>query len=198
MNIAIIGPGNVGTALGERFSKNGHEVTYGARDPAEHAGSVSVAEAAKKADIVALTVPWAAAKDAIEQAGGLDGKIVIDATNPLKPQLAGLELGTDTSAGETIQKWAPKAKVVKAFNTIGFNIMQDTSFKDGKPVLFYCGNDADAKKTVHQLAEQMGFDPVDAGSIEQCRVLEPFAMLWISLAYQAGLGRDFAFRIIRR
>lgn len=198
MKIAIIGPGNVGTALGEAFKKRGHEVIYGERDPGKHPGSASIKEAAQSAGIVVFSVAWSGAEDAIRAAGDLSGKTVIDATNPLKPQLAGLELGTDTSAAEQVQKWADGAHVVKAFNTVGFNIMENASFPDGKPVLFYCGNDAGAKETVHQLAGELGFEPVDAGPITQARVLEPFAMLWISLAFQAGLGREFAFRLIRR
>jgi hypothetical protein len=198
MNIAIIGPGHVGTALGEGFAKHGHTVVYGARDPSKHAGSIEIQEAVRGSEIVVLTVPWAGASDAVKSCGDLGGKTVIDAINPLKPDLAGLELGTDTSACEVIQSWAPKAKVVKAFNTIGFNIMADTSFAGGRPLLLYCGNDAGAKKQVHQLAEELGFNPQDAGPITQARVIEPFALLWISLAYQAGLGRDFAFEIIKR
>jgi predicted dinucleotide-binding enzyme len=198
MKIAIIGPGNVGTALGEGFAKHGHEVAYGARDVAKHPESKPIQEAAGWAEVVVLAVPWEAAKNAIDEAGGLAGKIVIDATNPLKPQLAGLELGTETSAGEMVQEWAPEARVVKAFNTIGFNIMEDSSFPDGNPVLFYCGNDSGARKVVDQLAGELGFEPQDLGSIEQCRLMEPFALLWITLAYKAGLGREFAFRLIKR
>lgn len=197
MEIAIIGAGNVGNALGEGWTKAGHHVVYGVRKP-DGVDRISVQEAAAHAQVVVLSVPWSAAQEAVQSAGNLAGKVLIDATNPLKPDLSGLELGTNTSAAEKIQGWAPAASVVKAFNTIGFNIMQNAGFPDGKPVLFYCGDEAHAKQVVHQLAEDLGFAPQDAGPLTQARLLEPFAMLWISLAYQAGLGRDIAFKLMKR
>lgn len=198
MKIAIIGPGNVGTALGEGFSKHGHQVVYGANDTAKHPGSKPLAEAARDADVIVLAVPHTAAKEAMESLGDVAGKTVVDATNAIKPEFAGLVFSNDTSQGEMVQNWAPKAHVVKAFNTVGFNIMENASFPEGKPVMLYCGDDAASKQKVHQLAAELGFDPVDAGPLMQARVLEPFAMLWISLAYQAGLGREIAFQLIRR
>lgn len=198
MNIAIIGPGNVGKALGEGFAKHGHAVVYGAKDTAKNPEAKPIQEAAKGADVVVLAVPYSAAKEVLASLGDLAGKTVIDATNAVKADFAGLVFANDTSQGEMVQHWAPRAHVVKAFNTVGYNIMENTTFPDGKPVMLYCGDDAGAKKQVHQLATELGFDPVDAGPLTQARVLEPFAMLWISLAYQAGLGREFAFQLIRR
>jgi predicted dinucleotide-binding enzyme len=90
------------------------------------------------------------------------------------------------------------AKVVKAFNTVGFNIMANPAFGADRPVMFYCGDDAAAKQTVRPLVEQLGFEAVDAGPLSQARVLEPFALLWISLAYAQGQGRDIAFKLLRR
>jgi 8-hydroxy-5-deazaflavin:NADPH oxidoreductase len=125
-------------------------------------------------------------------------KILIDATNPLLPDLSGLALGTTTSAAEQIAAWAPGAHVVKAFNTIGFNIMAQPRFGQDRALLFYCGDDAQAKNTVAQLASTIDFDPVDAGPLKQARLLEPFAMLWISLAFSQGFGREFAFKLLKR
>ena len=87
---------------------------------------------------------------------------------------------------------------MKAFNTVGFNIMENPAFRSDKAVMFYCGDDAGAKQTVKQLTEELGFDAVDAGPLTQARVLEPFALLWISLAYGRGLGREIAFKLMRR
>jgi len=211
MNIAIIGSGNVGGTLGTRFAKDlGHKVVFGVRNPdskdlkkvldeaGPNARAASIADATKVSDVVILATPWPAAKDAIQNAGDLSGKILIDATNPLKADLSGLEVGRDGSAGELVAQWAPGAKVVKAFNTVGNNVMGDSKFPGGKVALFYCGNDAEAKKVAATLAAELGFDPLDAGPLTQCRVLEPFALLWISLAFQAGFGREIAFQFLRR
>lgn len=209
MKIAILGSGNVGGALGVRWAKAGHEVTFSSRHPDSDqvkklvsvAGGKAAAaqprDAACYADAVLLAVPWPAARDALVEAGDLKDRIIIDATNPLRPDLSGLALGADTSAGEQIAAWHPEARVVKAFNTIGANIMADPAFPGGKVFLPYCGNHAEAKRIIHGLAAELGFDPFDAGPISQARVLEPFAMLWISIAF-GGTGRDFAFGMLRR
>ena len=150
------------------------------------------------ADIVVLAVPWGSAQDAIRGAGDLRGKVVVDATNPLKPDLSGLALGHTTSAGEEIARWAAGAKVVKAFNTIGAQHMANPRFDGQSASMFICGDDAAAKKTVASLAAALGFEPVDAGPLTQARLLEPLALLWISMAYAYGQGTDIAFRLLRR
>ena len=88
--------------------------------------------------------------------------------------------------------------MVKAFNTIGANIMANTSFGSEKPSLCYCGDDAEAKQIVKQLAEEIGFEPLDVGPLTQARLLEPFALLWISMALKYGYTRDIAFKLLRR
>ena len=198
LKIGMIGAGNVGGTLGKRWAALGHTVTYGVRNP--DASAKTVREAAEASDIIVLATPWGAARDAIQAAGAaLDGKVLIDATNPLLPNLAGLEIGATTSAAEHIAQWAPKARVVKAFNSVGANIMANPDFGSGKKVaMFYCGDDALAKAQVKQLAADLGFDALDAGPLTQARVIEPFAMLWISLAYVAGFGRDIGFELLRR
>src|SRR5215471_857391 len=210
MKIGIIGSGNVGGALGTGWSRAGHEVIFSSRNPqskemqevAAKAGPraklATTAEAARAADVVLLATPWGSAEQAVRSAGDLKGKVLIDAVNPLLPDLSGLTLGTTTSAGEQVAQWAPGAKVVKAFNTVGSNIMADSRFANGRVVLFYCGDDADAKKTVHQLVADLGFEAIDAGPLKQARLLEPFALLWISLAFQGGFGREIGFEFLRR
>jgi NADPH-dependent F420 reductase len=209
MNIGIIGSGNVGGTLGTRWAHAGHKVTFGSRHPESkemrdlaakagaNARAGSVAQTAQ-ADVILLATPWPAAEEAIRAAGDLSGKVVIDATNPLRPDLSALTAGTTTSAAEQVAQWTPAARVVKAFNTVGANIMANPAFGADRPVMLYCGNDAKAKQIVHSLIAELGFEPVDAGPLTQARTLEPFALLWISLAYQAGLGREIAFKLLRR
>lgn len=101
------------------------------------------------------------------------------------------------SAGEAVTQWCPGARVVKAFNTVGFNIMENPRFGEQRAVMFLCGNE-DGKPTVQALADEMDFETVDAGSIESARMLESFALLWIHGAYKFGMGRDYAFALARR
>ena len=219
MRIAILGAGNVGGTSGRRWAAAGHDVAFGVRQPAKGAAAVkggdglpararvvSPVEAVKGAAAVLLATPWSAAHDALLEAGAaegaLDGLPVLDATNPIKSNF-GLDVGPNGESGaERLQAMVPNAKVVKVFNTTGFNNMADALY-DGEPtVMFHAGNDAAAKRTAHELAAALGFDVVDSGNLAQARLLEHFAMLWISLAYGAAgapvLGRDFAFRLVRR
>ncbi len=210
MKIGIIGSGNVGGALGGRWAKLGHEVIFGTRNPqgsdvqqlaAKASGKTSVAalaDAAREGEVVLLSTPWPATQQIIAGLGDLSGKILIDATNPLLPDLSGLTHGATTSGGEQVAGWARGAKVVKAFNTVGANILANSTFDGHKPVMFYCGDDAEAKQVVKKLIDELIFEAVDAGPLRQARLLEPFALLWISMALVHGLGRDFAFELLRR
>jgi predicted dinucleotide-binding enzyme len=131
MNLGIIGAGNVGGTLGKSWAKAGHKIQFGLRNTAKpevgtllkdigaSARAVSVADAAAFGEVVVLTTPWDAAQAAIQSAGSLEGKILVDCTNPLKPDLSGLAIGLDTSAAEQVKLWATGARVVKCFNTTG-------------------------------------------------------------------------------
>ena len=206
MRIAVIGTGHVGGALGLGWAKAGHEVVFGSRDPGGHdvkqllkenASAATVAEAVKGADVVALAIPWGAVPDVIEEIGAeLRGKILIDCTNPAK-QWPAMDHSAG-SGGEQVAKLVPGTKVVKAFNTTGFENMQNPKFPDGAVTMFYAGDDADAKKAVHALVKDLGFDAVDAGGLAQAHALEVLASLWGTLAYGQKMGRSIAFRLMRR
>lgn len=178
-------------------------MTLAARDPnsvktraavqASGAPARPIAQAVAGAEVILLATPWDAVEDALRAAGPLAGKVLLDATNPLKPQLAGLTHGRDTSGAEHVAMLAPGAKVVKVFNTIGAQHLSD-----GKGVtMFLCGDDSDARKAAAQLAQDVGFEPMDVGSLKEARLLEPLALLWITLAYRRGLGHSFALSILR-
>jgi len=191
LQIGILGSGNVGGALGRIWTAKGHAVQFGKR-------GASNAEATTSAQAVVLTVPWHAAQEAIRDCGNLAGKILIDCTNPLAPDLQGLTLGLTTSAGEQVAAWAPGAKVVKAFNTIGAARMGDADFGGVAADGFYCGDDAAAKQTVSGLIADAGMNPVDVGPLRNARLLEPLAMLWIDLAVNQKQGSNHAFKLLRR
>ena len=147
--------------------------------------------------MVVLTTPWNATQAAIQNAGYLSGKILVDCTNPLKPDLSGLTIGLDASAAEQIASWARGARVVKCFNTTGAENMTSPRFGADLAVMFIAGDDDAAKAIVVKLGDELGFEMVDAGALSIARLLEPVAMLWIHLAYRRGLGRDFAFKLLR-
>lgn len=166
--------------------------------PGRTPAPATVAEVAAFGEVVVLTTPWPTTQAAIQDAGNLGGKIVIDCTNPLKPDLSGLVLGHDTSAAEQIAQWVKGARVVKCFNSTGADNMANPKCGNDRPVMFLAGDDAAARAMVKQLGEDLGFEMVDAGNLAIARLLEPVAMLWIHLAYKGGFGRNFAFKLLRR
>jgi 8-hydroxy-5-deazaflavin:NADPH oxidoreductase len=206
MDIVIVGAGNVGHALGEGWRKAGHNLTLAVRDAgsAKAAGLkqqdfkvIPVSNAAAAGDVIVLAVPWPALSSVVKGVGSLAGKIVIDAINPLSPDFS-LATGHDDSAGETVARLAPGARVVKAFNTTGANNMADSRYPGGKLMMPIAGDDSAAKTTVMSLAADLGFEPVDVGPLVMSRYLEPVAMVWIKLALVQKLGRNFGFALLRR
>lgn len=209
MKIAVLGTGRVGSVLGSQFAAHGHEVMFGSRDP--HADRVhqlvksiggdtrasTIDVAGGWGEVVVLAVPWSAAEEIVRMAGTLEGKIVIDATNPIGPN-GMLVVGFDTSAAEQIASWAPSAQVVKAFNATGAANMAQPGYGPVQINAFLCGDSVEAKRVVSELAEEIGFAPVDCGPLTVSRYLEPMAMLWAQLAFQQGLGPDIAFELARR
>ena len=119
--------------------------------------------------------------------------------NPLgmKEGALGLERGFTTSGGEAVASWLPGAKVVKTFNQVGAEMMMAGDRFETRPVIFPAGDDEGAKSTVAQLVGEIGFEALDTGALKQARILEPFAMVWINQALMRGLGRKWAFCVIR-
>jgi len=209
MKIAIIGTGRVAAALGKGWAGHGHMVTFASRQPGSekvatlveaagaNASAARVADAAARSSIIVLAVPFAAVADTVAQAGDLAGKVLVDCTNPIAPGLKPLFAST-TSGAEQIAAWAPGARVVKAFNTTGAENMADPHYGEQAATMFLCGDDELAKAAVWQLAEELGFEPADAGPLSAARHLENLALLWIHLAQVNGMGRGVAFRLMRR
>ncbi len=208
MSLSIIGAGNVGMALGRAFTQRGEAVVFGVPEPARYADDVAAlgprarvtttADAVAAGDVVILAVPYGALPAIARSVPDWQGRILVDATNPLAPGLAGLSVGTTTSGAEELGKLAHGARVVKAFNTTGAENMADTRYPGGAPFMPVCGDDAEARRRVMALATLIGFDAVDLGPLAAARYLEPFAMTWIHLALKQGYGRKFAFGVLRR
>lgn len=207
MDIAILGAGSVGSTLGRRWAGRGHRVIFGVRDPqasktralldaiGKNVTAQTVSEASGAAPVVILATPWAVTEQVLQSAGDLRGKIVVDCTNPLGPDLQRADLG---AGAPQVARWASGARVVKAFNTTGSKNMADPILGGDKTTMPLCGDDRQAKETVRQLALDLDFDPIDVGGLDAAAHLESLARLWIHMAYRAGLGPDIAFRVIRR
>jgi 8-hydroxy-5-deazaflavin:NADPH oxidoreductase len=189
--IAILGKGNVGTALARGFSRTYSNVQSVGNDPAAQR------QAATQAEVVILAVPFPALDDVIKNLGDvLNGKVVVDATNALDANM-NLALGYTTSGGEELQKKLPRARVVKAFNSV-FAQHMDSGKLGGAPLTaFVASDDAAAKKTVATLAQDIGFETVDAGPLKNARLLEPLGYLNIQLGYVLGMGTQIGLKLAR-
>lgn len=200
MRIGIIGAGNVGGTLGKIWAGQGHQVMFGARDPGSekirallaqagpNAQAGSPAEAAAFGEVVAVTLPGSAIAEGLQATGDWTGKIVIDATNRFGDS-------EGASSAEDIAR-ITGGRVVKAFNTIGANRYAQPRFGDQAVSMFICGDDAQAKSVVGELAQAMGFEVVDAGPLSNAGLLEALARLWVSLA-RSGYGRDIGFKLLK-
>jgi 8-hydroxy-5-deazaflavin:NADPH oxidoreductase len=194
MKVGILGSGEVAKTLASGFLRHGHAVMMGTRDTAKLAqwkqnnpeGRVGdLRETAEFGDLVVLAVKGLAADAALRAAGAthLAGKVVIDVTNPIAdaaPQNGVLKFFTtlDESLMERLQKEFKALRFVKAFNSVGNALMVNPDLKGGRPTMFICGNDPDAKEVVRGILDQFGWEPFDMGQAEAARAIEPLCMLW--------------------
>jgi predicted dinucleotide-binding enzyme len=196
MKVGVLGSGIVGRVLGSAFLKEGHDVMLGTRDiskddvvrwkaenPSGKTGTFS--DTASFAELIVLATSGSITEQVI-RIGGLENfsnKVVIDATNPIAaapPQNGVLKFFTtlDESLMEKLQKLAPDAKFVKAFNSVGNAFMYKPRFAGGPPTMFICGNNADAKNLVTSILTDFGWETEDMGMIESARAIEPLCILW--------------------
>ena len=188
--IGIIGDGNVGSALARGLKRAGHEVRAVGKDKA------AIRDVASWGEVVLLAVPFGAIGEVVRDAGeALGGKTVVDVTNALDATM-NLAVGFTTSGAEELQKKLPKARVVKAFNTVFAQHMDSGRLGDKPLTAFVAADDAGAKKTVLELARAIGFDAVDAGPLKNARLLEPFAFFNIQLGYVLGMGTQIGFKLL--
>lgn len=188
--IGIIGDGNVGSALARGLERAGHEVRSVGKD------KQAIKDTASWGDVVLLAVPFGAIDDVVRDAGeALAGKTLVDVTNALDASM-NLAVGFTTSGAEELQKKLPKARVVKAFNTVFAQYMDSGRLGDKLLTAFVAADDAGAKHTVLELARGIGFDAVDAGPLKNARLLEPLALFNIQLGYGLGMGTQIGFKLL--
>jgi hypothetical protein len=204
--VAVIGTGRVGSALGPHLAQVGYTVVYGSRDPSAQkvvdlvaktgngATAKSQADAAKDASIVILAVPWAAVEPTVKAMGDLDGKIVIDVTNPLSFAGGTMTVAvTDGSGAELVQSWAPGAKVVKAFNAMSSRVMADPAIAGGPVTVPMVGDDKDAKAKVAALIADLGLESADLGPLANARYVEGMTVLYMVPLLDKRPGDMFEF-----
>ncbi len=200
----------MGSGLGTLWASKGHNVFFSfSRDPGKleglaksnpHSMSGSPADAVVSSDVILFSVGYGMIKEALAATGPIKDKIIVDCTNPVRPDLSGLSVGLTTSAAEEIAKLVPESRVVKAFNTAFAEVYHSESRLSGTrvPSMFYCGDDSDAKSTVSRLIREIGFEPIDSGPLKSARYLEPLAMLMIQLGHVQGMGTNIALSLIHR
>jgi 8-hydroxy-5-deazaflavin:NADPH oxidoreductase len=213
MKIAVLGSGTVGEVLANGFLKHGYEVVRGSRDPGkladwlaqagERAGAATFADAARDAQVIVLAVKGSAAIAALDATGleHLDGKVVVDATNPIAdaaPEQGVLRFFTslDDSLMEQLQRHAPKARFVKAFSCVGNAFMVNPSFPGGPPTMFICGDDEAAKAWVRTILGQFGWEVEDLGAVTAARAIEPLCILWCIPGLRGGSWAH-AFKLLK-
>jgi len=208
LSICILGTGRMATTLARRWLERGHAIILGSRDPqaakarlgalGEQLSVSDFATAASQAEVIVLAVPWDAAREVLTACGSLDGKVIIDTTNPWSRATDNPEVDASTSGAEEIARLVPEAHVVKALNGIFWKNLLDPTFSGLPASMFYCGDDDSAKSTVAELALEMNFDPIDCGPLPRARILESMGLLWARLAFEQGMGTDIAITLVRR
>ncbi len=192
MKIGIIGSGNIGGTLGQHWMKAGHEVMFSSRNPEElkpmaaavGARTGSVREAATFGEVILLAIPFGKIPDLAQQIGRLDNKILIDATNPYLQRdgavaQQAIEDKSQTATGYVASQF-PGTHTIKAFNSIYYKVLAEKAFRDGdrRIAVQVCGDDVQAKQTVKQLIEDIGFVPQDLGDLSSGKIFEPGAPLY--------------------
>ncbi len=203
MKVLVVGAGNMGSAFVKQLVASGQQVRITARNAdkaaqlaAAHPGAEAVPadNAAGWADVVVLATAFGDSIPALQSLGTLNGKVVIDITNPLTADYMGLTIGHDTSAAEEIARAIPGAEVVKAFNTVFAQVLAEgADFGASQRVSVFVASDSErAKRAATEIATAIGFEVIDAGGLVNARYLEPVAGLNIYLGYGAGLGTAIA------
>ncbi len=211
MKIVFLGYGNVGAPLADHLQRLGHHVTLAAANTNSDSVQKTLArnpglavappgEALASAEVVFLATPFQANEEILKAvAAELKGKTLVDCTNPVGPGIThGLK--SVTSGSEMVQNLVPEARVVKAFSIYGYENFEDNAYPaySVKPAMLFCGNDAGAKRMVAGLIEQLGWEALDVGGLEQALHLEHMTLLWVRMVRVNGASPHLVYAALRR
>ena len=209
MKLAFIGIGNVGFALANNLQKQGHEIILAHDNPQSESIQMAlkkntafsvktIQDAIDGADVILLATPFGVSESILKPID-LKGKILVDCTNPVGP---GISHGLDSqiSGAEQIQQWATEAKVVKAYTIYGFENLIDPAYSkyEVKPVMLIAGNDGQAKQMVTQLNDDLGFETLDTGALDQALHLEHMTLLWVKMVRRDGHHPHFTWAYLEK
>jgi 8-hydroxy-5-deazaflavin:NADPH oxidoreductase len=206
MKIGILGAGRVGSSLGSGWARHGHEIMFSSREPnsekmqtliseiGRSAQAGTVTETVRFGEVIVVALPSDSVESTLRSVMDWSGKMVIDATNRFTPP----QPGQAASIAEDIARWVAPASVIKAFNTIGAEMLSDPVFGTVRASMLICGDDASAKQVVSALASSLEFDVVDCGALNAAAMVENMAKLWVHLAVRQNMGRNIAFRLLQK
>jgi predicted dinucleotide-binding enzyme len=184
-SIAVIGSGNIGGTIGAAWQRAGHDVAFASRSP-EPPRTVAIPAAIAGAEVVLIAVPAGAVRDLLAEHGAaLDGRVVIDATNDVG--------GERLSQPDAYRELAPGARLVRAFNSLGYEMFAAPTVGGEQADLFWCGPD-DAG--VEQLIADVGLRPVRVGGIDAIDVVDGLGRVWLTMVLRLGHPRRLAFRML--
>jgi predicted dinucleotide-binding enzyme len=200
MNLTILGAGNIGGALGQKWAAAGHTITFGVRDPNSpktqaalakvNAPTLPIPEAIRTGEVILFSIPWAAVPETVAaNTPALSGKILIDATNnfagPIINNLAALQ---------TI----PHASIFRAFNSLGWEHFDAPTRGGVQTDHFYTGPDGDTRQTMHQLIAEVGVRPIWVGDHDRIQIVDNLGALWVTLAFQRGWARGITLKLVEK
>jgi 8-hydroxy-5-deazaflavin:NADPH oxidoreductase len=214
MKIAILGPGNIGTALAIQWSKKGHDIIFSHSNKIEKinqllslikdSGFKKLPDAISDAEIIIITCQYDGLKEIFANSALFTNKIVLSCVSNLRPDFSGNTIGLHTerttSVAEEIQENLPNALVGEAFNSaFAANINNPNKIDDSKDSsIFYCTNHDSIRSTIEQLIMDINYEPVNAGNLKSARALETFATIWVQMAVVANKYPGYELKIIKR
>ncbi len=214
MKIAILGPGNMGTALASQWSRKGYEIIFSHSKNAEKISKLlslikgssfeTLPTAIKDADVVVITCQYEGLYEIFKYKESFNNKIVISCVSDLKPDFSantiGLKTDRNISVAEEIQENFPLAFVGEAFNTAFASNIGNPSrlVNEEKGTIFYCTNHKNSKATIEALISDLEYEPIDSGNLKSARALETLATVWVQMAVVANKYPGYGLKMVKQ